>query len=115
MIERVRINAQGKNQLVQIKRRTGIEQYNVICRYALLLSFAEKSIPPSENGTSSNGIEIDWKVFCGGETKLYENMVIQRCIEEKKEVNDANVKECLTLHIHRGLAYLNASPECIFN
>ncbi len=114
MLERVRINSQGKNQLVQIKRKTGIEQYNTICRYALLLSFAEKSVPPVEDTTSSAGIEIDWKVFCGNETALYEDLLIQRCMAEGRDLTDKSLKECLTLHLHRGLAYLNASPEKIF-
>lgn len=115
MIERIRINAQGRSQLVQIKRKTGIDQYNVICRYALVLSLAEKSIPPTENGTLGNGIEIDWRTFCGGETILYEDMIAHRCKEEGKKINEENARECLTIHVHRGLAYLNANPDKIFD
>ena len=103
-----------KEKINLFKSRERPELSNTICRYALLLSFAEKSVPPVEDTTSSAGIEIDWKVFCGNETALYEDLLIQRCMAEGRDLTDKSLKECLTLHLHRGLAYLNASPEKIF-
>jgi DNA sulfur modification protein DndE len=112
MIDRIRISPAGKNQLIQLKRKTGIEQYNIICRFALMLSLCESSRPPEET-MKSGGIEIDWKVFCGNETDLYENLLIQRCLKDGEEVNESNLKRLLSLHVHRGLAYLNSKPEKI--
>ena len=38
MIERVKLTAAAKQQLITLKRKTGIEHYNTICRHALVLS-----------------------------------------------------------------------------
>lgn len=115
MFDRIRISAQGRNQLIQIKRKTGIETYNVICRYALILSLAEESLPPKETISFVGGLEIEWRVFCGNENELYENLLIQRCKDDGLETTNENLKEILTVHLQRGLAYLNANPTQIFN
>lgn len=114
MFDRIRISAQGRNQLIQIKRRTGIETYNIICRYALVLSLAEVSLPPQESFSATGGLEIEWRVFCGNENELYENLLVQRCKTDGIPITHENLKELLTLHIQRGLAYLNANPDQIF-
>lgn len=114
MFDRIRISAQGRNQLIQIKRKTGIETYNIICRYALVLSLSEKSLPPKETFSSSGGLEIEWRVFCGNENELYENLLVQRCKVDDLDPNYENLKDLLLVHLHRGLAYLNANPEQIF-
>ncbi len=41
-------------------------------------------------------------------------MLIQRCKENHLEPKYENLKELLIVHLHRGLAYLNANPEQIF-
>lgn len=111
MIERVRISAQGKNQLIQLKRKTGIQKYNTICRYALVLSLSENTKPPLENLRKEGGLEIDWKTFCSGECALYENLLRNRCLEEGLEVEDNTLKSLLDLHLHRGLSYLFSNPS----
>ena len=39
----VRVNQQAKDQLIKLKRITGIKQWNVLCRWALCLSLAQFS------------------------------------------------------------------------
>ena len=114
-IDRVRISVTGRQQLIQIKRRTRIDQYNIICRHALMMSLEEKSDPPVENLNMAGGLEIDWKVFCGGEVSVYYNLLVMRCLQENKEVTAENLKLLLALHLHRGLSYLNSNSELIFS
>ena len=114
-IERVKISTQGRQQLIQIKRKTGILQYNVICRYALILSLTEKSLPPEERFDMSRGIEIDWKTFCSGLTDIYTNLLIERCLQDRIEINQENVKKNLLLHIHRGLSYIFSNPNMLLH
>lgn len=115
MIDRVRISSQGRQHLIVIKRKTGIEQYNVICRYALILSLLEKSIPPKEDLVWANGLEIDWRVFCSGETDLYYDLLALRAIRDHVVISDEMIKDLLEIHLQRGLAYLYANPEQILS
>ncbi|WP_077953634.1 DndE family protein [Salmonella enterica] len=48
-IEHVRLSEKAKQQLITLKRRTGIDNWNVLCRWAFCLSLAEKAVPPHED------------------------------------------------------------------
>ncbi|SDQ80211.1 DNA sulfur modification protein DndE [Paraburkholderia tuberum] len=111
IIERVKLTATAKNQLVALKRRTGIEHNNAICRHALCLSLANPSIPPSENFNFAGGLEIDWRTFTGGHEDLYHNVLVTRILCEGAEVSNDAVRNALLHHVHRGLSYLASRRE----
>lgn len=106
MMERIKLNAAARNQLVTLKRRTGIEHNNAICRHALCLSLANPSVPPSESFSFNGGIEIDWRTLTGGEEALYHNLLAARLISEGRPVTDDAIRQTFMLHVHRGLSYL---------
>jgi DNA sulfur modification protein DndE len=110
-MERIKLNASARNQLATLKRRTGIEHNNAICRHALCLSLANPTEPPPETFTFSGGIEIDWRTLTGGEDALYYNLLAVRLLTEGKRVTEEAVRETFLLHVHRGLAYLVGRRE----
>jgi DNA sulfur modification protein DndE len=110
-MERIKLNAAARNQLTTLKRRTGMEHNNAICRHALCLSLANASIPPDENFTFNGGIEIDWRTFTGGEDALYYNLLAVRLLSEGKRATDDAIRQALTVHVHRGLSYLVSRRE----
>ena len=111
VIERVKLTAAAKNQLVALKRRTGIEHNNVLCRHALCLSLANPSIPPKENFNFSGGVEIDWRTFTGGNEGLYYNLLVVRLLNDREQVSPDAVRQALLHHVHRGLSYLASRRE----
>ncbi len=48
-VEHVKISAKAKEILVKVKRSTGLEHWNEICRIALCKSIANPTIPPNCN------------------------------------------------------------------
>ena len=106
MIERVKLTAAAKQQLITLKRRTGIEHYNTICRHALALSLSNPAPAPVENLQFTNGLEIDWDIFSGGYGELYLNMLIVRTLEDSGQCNAVQIRQTLNSHLHRGLSYL---------
>lgn len=106
MMERIKLNAAARNQLVTLKRRTGIEHNNAICRHALCLSLANPSVPPAESFSFNGGIEIDWRVLTGGQEALYHNLLAVRLVSEGRRVSDEAIRQTFILHVHRGLSYL---------
>ena len=111
MIERLRLNAAARNQLSTLKRRTGIEHNNAICRHALCISLANPSVPPDENFSTNGGVEIDWRTFTGGQDALYLNLLMVRLRSENRRVSDELIRQTLLLHVHRGLSYLVSRRE----
>ena len=111
MIDRVKLTAAAKQQLINLKRRTGIEHYNTICRHALVVSLNNPANVPIENLQFTNGIEIDWEVFCGGYGHTYLNLMIARAAQEGVQPSDGNIRQLLSSHLHRGLSYLASRNE----
>jgi DNA sulfur modification protein DndE len=110
-MERIRLTAAARNQLATLKRRTGIEHNNAICRHALCISLANPSIPPDENFGFAGGLEIDWRTLTGGQEDLYTNLLIVRLLSERKRVSDEAIRQVFLLHVHRGLSYLVGRRE----
>lgn len=105
-MERVKLTSTARNQLATIKRRTGIEHNNAICRHALCISLANPSEPPNEIFSFSGGLEIDWRTLTGGQENLYTNLLIIRLLNEGKRVSEESIRQTFLLHVHRGLSYL---------
>lgn len=110
-MERVKLTSAARNQLATIKRRTGIEHNNAICRHALCISLANPSVPPNENFSFSGGLEIDWRTLTGGQEGLYTNLLIVRLLSEGKRISEDAIRQAFLLHVHRGLSYLVARRE----
>ena len=106
MIETVRVTQQAKDQLLTLKRRTGVMQWNVLCRWALCRSLAEPTAPPRVELQLNSNIEIDWRTFGGAEEEIYLALVRCRCAEDGLDDSDAAVAEQFKLHLHRGIGYL---------
>ena len=111
MIERVKLTAAAKQQLITLKRRTGIEHYNTICRHALAVSLSNSAPAPTENLQFANGLEIDWGVFTGGCSETYLNLLIVRTLADTGKCDAIAVRQTLTSHLHRGLSYLASRKD----
>lgn len=110
-MERIKLTATARNQLATLKRRTGIEHNNALCRHALCISLANPSIPPDETFSFSGGLEIDWRTLTGGQDALYYNLLVVRLISEGSCVTEEMIRQICALHMHRGLSYLVSRRE----
>lgn len=112
IVETVRISQQGRDQLIKLKRNTGIQNWNILCRWALCTSLAEKSIPPQIKIVTDSPIEIAWKTFTGdGMEEIYDALVKQRNKTDGLELTKESLAEQFKLHLHRGLGYLASDKK----
>ncbi|MCC6782323.1 MAG: DNA sulfur modification protein DndE [Planctomycetes bacterium] len=107
-METVTVSQRGKEQLVQLKRRTGIKNWNVLCRWALAASLAEPSVPPRANIPADSSVEMTWKVFAGEHADVIAAALRLRCHRDGLGTDDNTVATYFKLHLHRGLGYLFA-------
>ena len=105
-IEHVKLSHQAREQLIRLKRHTGIEHWNVLCRWALCVSLAESTIPPMVKIAADSNVEMSWRVFGGRYADIFTGLVRQRCIRDGLEANDETVATQFRLHLHRGIGYL---------
>lgn len=111
MIDRLRLTANAKNQLITLKRKTGIEYNNSLCRHALCLSLANPAIPPAEDFNFSGGLEIDWRTCTSGNESLYENLVLVRLLADSLPTDGETIRQMMCRHVHRGLSYLASKTD----
>jgi DNA sulfur modification protein DndE len=110
-VETVRLSDKSKDLLVKIKRITGIQTWNVICRIAFCLSLRDRSTPPPAIEGEKPAIEISWKVFAGEFGDVYSGLLLQRFKFERSTNSDITIEECLKRHIFRGLGSLDAATN----
>lgn len=106
IVDVVRVDERAKGHLTTLKRRTGIKNWNVLCRWALCASLAEPSAPAEQEvGTLSN-IEMSWSTFGGPSADLYAALVRERSEADGVEPTDEAIAKHFRLHLHRGITYL---------
>lgn len=106
IVETVRLSKRAKDQLILLKRHTGIEHWNVLSRWALCVSLADP-LPPSAVAVGSDtAVEMSWKVFGGDAAEVYGALVRQRCVDDGLSTDSRVVGEQLRLHLHRGIGML---------
>lgn len=110
-IEHIRLSRQAKDQLIKLKRITGIEHWNVLCRWALCLSLAEQSVPPQSKIPADSNVEMSWKVFGGRYADLYIALVKERCVRDSLGTDPDTVAQQFRLHLHRGISYLAGNKK----
>ena len=110
-IEYVRLSQQGKDQLSRLKRHTGIDNWNVLCRWAFCLSLSEPSAPQPVQIPSDSNVEMSWKVFAGRSHEIYLALLKQRCVRDGLATDKEGLNLQFRLHLHRGIAYLAGNRD----
>ena len=105
-VDHIRLSQQAKDQLVKLKRVTGIEHWNVLCRWALCVSFAEQSVPPATKIPADSNVEMSWRVFGGRYADLYMAILKERCVRDGLGTDTGTLSQQFRLHLHRGISYL---------
>lgn len=107
-IKQIKLASQGKDQLVRLKSKTGIQQWNILCRWAFCVSMAEDSPPSPVEIPADSNVEMTWHVFGGEYQEIYYALLKERCIRDGIDpTDDSEVNRQFRLHLHRGLGYLS--------
>ena len=105
----IRITNRGRDQLITIKRRTGLEHWNVISRWALALSLRENTAPPKIDQSGDSSVEMAWEVLGGSNRDLWHAVCVQRFSEEPG--THENMSQFIRAHIHRGIQMMAAQGQ----
>ena len=109
MMKVIRLTVQDKEKLSRLKGKTGILNWNVLCRWALCCSLKEPSIPLDLPLGEESNVEIGWMTFGGENYKIYEALIKARCIRDGLGTDEATLAKYFRLHLSRGIAYLSST------
>lgn len=90
---------------------TGIQNWNVICRWAFCVSLAENTTPSPAKIPADSSVEMTWKVFGGAHHEIYYALLKERCHHDGLEMNSDVLSNQFRLHLHRGIGYLVADKQ----
>lgn len=111
MLDSVRLGKKAKTQLATLKRKTGIENWNILCRWAFAISIVEPTRARPINDPMDDGIEMAWRTFAGEYSSVYEGLLYLNCLDAGIEPTPSNLAQQIRCHISRGIGYLAAAKE----
>lgn len=110
-IAHIKLSQQAKEQLIKLKRVTGIKHWNALCRWAFCTSLAEQTSPSVVKIPADSSVEMDWKTFGGEYADLYLLLLKQRLLRDGLPLTDDSIATQFRLHLHRGIGYLFADRK----
>lgn len=109
IVKQIRLSVSDKEKLSRLKGKTGIQNWNILCRWALCCSLREKSIPVEVPAGEESNVEISWFTFGGENYKIYEALIKARCIQDGLGTDKETLEKYFYLHLSRGIAYLSST------
>ena len=106
IVKQIRLSQQAKDNLSRLKGKTGIQNWNILCRWALCYSLSEKTIPTDLELPSDSNLEMSWYTFAGEYSELYDALMIEWCIEMGLPTDENSVSKYFRLNLERGIAHL---------
>jgi DNA sulfur modification protein DndE len=109
MLETIRLSERTKRQLIKIKRRTGIDNWNTLCRWAFCLSILDKVRPDVADPGSQSNVEMTWKTFSGRYTTAYDALARQSL--HSSFTQESDLSAVVIQHVERGVSKISTMRE----
>ena len=108
IVENIRLSESAKRQLISLKRHTGIENWNTLCRWGFCLSVRDLKPITYESGTTQSNIEMTWRTFAGAHHAAYEAVVRLLIAKQLEQGQPIEALDLLRGHIDRGLSKMRS-------
>lgn len=109
IVKQIRLSNRAKERLSRLKGKTGIKNWNVLCRWAYCYSLKENTIPTPENIDVDSNVEMSWYTFAGEYSDLYEALIITWCKKMDISTDNDTMAKYIKMHIERGISYLSGT------
>ena len=104
-IETLRTTSNIKNILVRLKSITGVQYWNVVCRWGLCTSLKQSTLPRLVE-EKLDGVEIDYDIFVGKNKIIYTQLLLNNLKKHNVELTKDNTYKYLYAHVNRGVSIL---------
>ncbi len=109
IVKQVRLSQRSKEKLSRLKGKTGIKNWNILCRWALCYSLAEKTIPTDLEIQADSNLEMSWYTFGGEYSELYDALMKAWCMEMDLPTDPETLAKYFHLNLERGIAHLSGT------
>lgn len=109
IIKQIRLSSEAKDKLSRLKGKTGIKNWNILCRWAFCYSLSENTIPTDIVINSDSNVEMSWFTFAGEYSEIYEAIMKAWCIKMGFPTDESTLSRYFKLHLERGIAHLSGT------
>ena len=109
IVKQIKLSNAAKDKLARLKGKTGIQNWNILCRWALCYSLKEGTIPTDVEIASDSNVEMSWLTFAGEYHELSEALIKNWCLSNNLGTDNDTMAKYLKLHLERGINYLSAT------
>lgn len=109
LIKQIKLSNQSKERLGRLKGKTGIKNWNVLCRWAFCYSLGEYTMPTDIPIVADSNVEMSWFTFAGEYSELYEALMKAWCIKMELPTDTETLSKYFRLHLERGIAHLSGT------
>lgn len=109
IIKQIKLSNSAKDKLSRLKGKTGIQNWNVLCRWAFCYSLSEGTIPTDIHIEADSNIEMSWYTFSGEYSEIYEALIKEWCLEKNLPLDEETISKYFKLHLERGINYLSGT------
>lgn len=108
-IKQIRLSETSKERLSRLKGKTGIKNWNILCRWALCYSLSEQTLPTDVPVNTDSNVEMSWFTFGGEYSDIYSALLLAWCQRMKLSIDEETLEKYFKLHLERGIAYLSGT------
>lgn len=109
IIKQIKLSNISKDRLGRLKGKTGIKNWNVLCRWALCYSLSENTMPTDLPIISDSNVEMSWYTFGGEYSDIYDALMIAWCKRMNLSTDEETLSKYFKLHLERGIAHLSGT------
>ena len=109
IIKQIKLTNVSKDRLGRLKGKTGIKNWNVLCRWALCYSLSENTMPTDIQIVADSNVEMSWYTFGVEYSDIYDAIMIAWCKNMGLPTDEETLAKYFKLHIERGIAHLSGT------
>lgn len=106
IIKQIKLSQQAKDHLSRLKGKTGIKNWNVLCRWAFCYSLSENTLPTDISIEADSNLEMSWYTFGGEYSDIYDSLIKAWCINMGLPIDETTLSKYFRLNLERGIAHL---------
>lgn len=112
-VERIKVSQHSRDTLVTLKRRTGIEHWNVLCRWGFMDSLANPNKPVAAAHAPDSNIEMSWDVFAGELSDAILAAFSVRAARDGIQPTKTEMSAYFRSHLERGILQLHGAANLV--
>jgi DNA sulfur modification protein DndE len=105
-LESIRVSARSREILITLKRKTGLANWNTICRWAFCESLSNPNCPVAAIGSTESNVEMSWETFAGEFSEVLLAMFYKRATKDGVSRDRSEVAKYFRSHLERGISQL---------